>query len=183
MLTDTAVRNAKPREKPYKLTDGKGLYLLVNQAGKYWRMDYRFSGKRKTLALGVYPDIGLEEARERRDEARKQRGAGIDPGEARKAMKARRACSDTFENLIREWVDRRGWSPRYTASVLASLEKKLFPRLGHRSIAEIEHQELIEIVSAVKERGAFEAACQVVHEWIDSQIKNGRIVPTNRCGF
>jgi hypothetical protein len=87
MLTDTAVRNAKPKEKPYKLTDGKGLYLLVNQAGKYWRLDYRFSGKRKTLALGVYPDVGLKEARERHDEACKQREAGIDPGEARKAIR------------------------------------------------------------------------------------------------
>ena len=107
MLTDTAVRNAKPKEKSYKLTDGKGLYLLVNQAGKYWRMDYRFSGKRKTLALGVYPDVGLKEARERRDEARKQRGAGIDPGEARKAMKASQAESaSTFEVVSREWFAR-----------------------------------------------------------------------------
>jgi hypothetical protein len=170
MLTDTAIRNAKPKEKPYKLTDGKGMYLLVNQSGKYWRLDYRFNGRRKTLALGVYPNIGLEEARERRDEARKQWRTGIDPGEARKAMKARRASSDSFENLIRDWVDRRGWSPRYTASVLASLERELFPRLGHRSIAEIEHQELIGAMRAVK-GGAFEAVSGVVREWIDSQLK------------
>ena len=69
-LTDTAVRNAKPAEKPYKLTHGKGLYLLVNAIGKYWRLDYRFAGKRKTLALGVYPDVTLAKARERRDDAR-----------------------------------------------------------------------------------------------------------------
>jgi Arm domain-containing DNA-binding protein/integrase-like protein len=173
MLTDLAIRNAKPKEKPYKLTDGKGMYLLVNQAGKYWRMDYRFNGKRKTLALGVYPNVGLEEARERCDEARKQWRTGVDPGEARKAMKARRARGDSFEKLIREWVDRRGWSPRYTASVLALLERELFPRLGHRSIAEIETQELIEALKAVAAKdkgGAFEAVSGVVREWID-QLK------------
>jgi hypothetical protein len=173
MLTDLAIRNAKPKEKPYKLTDGKGMYLLVNQAGKYWRMDYRFNGKRKTLALGVYPNVGLEEARERRDEARRQWRTGIDPGEARKAMKARRASSDSFENLIRDWVNRRGWSPKYATRVLASLEKDLFPRLSHRPIAEIEHEELIEALRAVK-GGAFEAACKVLYAWIDSQLRHGR---------
>ena len=70
-LTDTAIRNAKPKEKPYKLTDGKGMYVLVKQAGKYIRLDYRFGGKRKTLALSVYPNVTLKEARETRDEARK----------------------------------------------------------------------------------------------------------------
>src|SRR5437660_1355034 len=101
-LTDVAVRNAKPKDKPYKLSDEKGLYLLVSQAGKYWRMDYRFNGKRKTLALGVYPDVPLagrkiaktderiDGARDKRDQAREQIAAGIDPGEHRKARMAAR---------------------------------------------------------------------------------------------
>ncbi len=71
MLTDTAIRNAKSREKQYKLSDEKGMYVLVKKAGKYFRLDYRFGGNRKTLALGVYPDVKLQEAREKRDEARK----------------------------------------------------------------------------------------------------------------
>jgi Ribbon-helix-helix protein, copG family len=90
---------------------------------------------------------------------------------------AQRTGSNTFEALIREWVERRGWSPRYEAKVLASLERELFPRFGHRPITEIEHQELMEAVGTVK-GGAFEAASQVVHEWIDSQIENGR-TPTS----
>jgi hypothetical protein len=79
VLIDPAVRNAKGREKPYKLSDERGLYLLVNAAGKYWRLDYRFAGERKTLALGVYPDVSLANAREKRDVARKQIADGIDP--------------------------------------------------------------------------------------------------------
>jgi hypothetical protein len=86
-LSDQAVKKAKPTDKPYKLTDEKGLYVLVNTAGKYWRMDYRHDGKRKTLALGVYPDVSLARAREKRDEARKLLADGIDPSAARKHRK------------------------------------------------------------------------------------------------
>ena len=80
-LTDTAIRNAKPREKQYKLSDERGMYVLIKQVGKYFRLDYRFGGKRKTLALGVYPDVTLKEAREKRDEARKLITDGIDPAQ------------------------------------------------------------------------------------------------------
>ena len=89
-LTDTAIRNAKSKERPYKLYDAKGLYLLVNMAGKYFRFDYRFAGKRKTLALGVYPGVRLVEAREKRDEARKLLQNSIDPCQHKKAIKARK---------------------------------------------------------------------------------------------
>src|SRR6187455_186999 len=95
-LTDTAVRNAKPAEKPYKLTHGKGLYLLVNSTGRYWRLDYRFAGKRKTLALGVYPDVTLANARERRDDARKLLANGTDPSLVMTARK--RATRQSAEN-------------------------------------------------------------------------------------
>src|SRR5210317_1029802 len=86
-LTDTAIRNAKPKDKPYKMTDGRGLYLLVNKAGKYFRFDYRFAGKRKTLALGVYPDIKLQEARDEHESARKLLRKDIDPSLHKKITK------------------------------------------------------------------------------------------------
>jgi len=94
-LTDTAIKNAKSTDKPYKLTDEKGMFLLINpNGGKYFRFDYRFDGKRKTLAIGVYPDTSLKQARERRDIARKQIAEGIDPNENKKAVKQSRAeCS------------------------------------------------------------------------------------------
>jgi hypothetical protein len=92
-LSDTAIRNAKPKEKPYKLTDEKGLYLLVNKSGQYFRFNYRFGGKRLTLALGVYPDLSLKAAREKHREARQQLANGVDPGQYKKATKTRAANS------------------------------------------------------------------------------------------
>lgn len=90
MLTDVAVRQAKPREKPYKLFDEGGLYLLVTPSGaRWWRLNYRFGGKRKGLSMGVYPDVSLANARAARDEARGLSGQGIDPSEARREAKAR----------------------------------------------------------------------------------------------
>ena len=105
-LTATAIRNAKPGKKPIKLFDGGGLYLeIAPSGGKWWRLKYRFGGKEKRISLGVYPDVGLKEVRERRNEARKQLAAGVDPGEARKAMKAAHAEleANSFETVSREW--------------------------------------------------------------------------------
>ena len=101
-LTDTAVRNAKPSSKLYKLTDSGGLYLLVNNAGKYWRFDYRFVGKRKTLAVGVYPAITLANARERRDEARKLLAHDTDPSMVKAVQKQTRqhAAANSFEAVV-----------------------------------------------------------------------------------
>ena len=91
-LTDTAIRNAKPAEKPLRLFDGGGLYLEVapTSGGKWWRFKYRFEGKEKRLSLGVYPDVDLKTARERRDEARRQVANKVDPSQKRKAEKATR---------------------------------------------------------------------------------------------
>lgn len=99
-LSDTAVRNAKPDSKPYKLTDGDGLYLLVKDTGKYWRFNYRFAGKQKTLALGVYPDITLKSAREKLLEARRLLAGEIDPGMAKRLQKAARREAAT--NSLRQ---------------------------------------------------------------------------------
>ena len=88
-LTDTAIRNIKPGEKPIKLFDERGLFLLITPSGgKWWRLDYRYSGKRKTLSMGIYPEVSLKDARNRRDDARKQLANGIDPSEQRQAIKA-----------------------------------------------------------------------------------------------
>jgi hypothetical protein len=105
-LTDTAIHNTKPAEKPQKLADGGGLFLLVtSKGGKWWRLKYRFGGKEKLLSLGVYPETGLKDAQERRDEARKLLAAGIDPGVNRKATKASKAGenANSFEEVAREW--------------------------------------------------------------------------------
>src|SRR5690242_21540688 len=103
-LTDTAIRSAKPRTKPFKLFDGGGLYLEVGPAGgKWWRWKYRYGGKEKRLSFGVYPDVSLKSAREKRDAARQQLAAGIDPGQARKAGKLAQAGAESFEAIAREW--------------------------------------------------------------------------------
>ena len=133
-LNDITIRKAKLQDKPYKLTDGRGLYLLVNGVGKYWRLDYRSDGKRKILALGVYPDVPLAKARERREEARQQIADGIDPGAVRKAQKEstihRRA--NTFEVIAREWYGKHasGWASSHSDKIIRLMERDLFPWLG-----------------------------------------------------
>lgn len=105
-LTDTEIRNKKPAEKPVKLFDGRGLFLIVTPAGgKWWRFRYKFDDKEKLLSLGIYPDVGLKGARERRDAARKLLADGIDPGENRKAQKSARAdwAANSFGVVVREW--------------------------------------------------------------------------------
>ena len=102
MLTDTAVRNAKPREKPFKLTDGGGLYVFVNPNGsRWWRFRYRVQGREKLISLGVYPEISLREARERRDEAKKLHKSGVDPSVRRQIEQ--KVTAETFEAIAREW--------------------------------------------------------------------------------
>ena len=120
-LSDTAIRNAKPKDKPYKITDGKGLYLLIRSTGKYFRFDYRFNGKRKTLALGVYPDISLAKARERLNEARTQVANDIDPSELKKIVKHTRAeqTGNCFEAVAKEWFTQTmpGWTKTHAEKV------------------------------------------------------------------
>jgi integrase len=160
-LTDTASRNAKSKLKPYKLADEKGLYLLVNRTGKYWRFDYRHEGKRKTLALGVYPDVTLKEARSKRDEARNQLAAGIDPGAQRAATKT--AATDTFEALAREWHQRNlsRWTPKHGASLLVWLVNDTFPWIGAKPIREIVATDLLAVLRRMEERGAVSSAHRV----------------------
>lgn len=161
-LTDSTVRNAKGHEKRYKLSDERGLYLLVNAAGKYWRLDYRFAGKRKTLALGVYPDVGLAKAREKRDVARRQIADGIDPSVHRKAHRAATVerAANSFEAVAREWHTKKlqGWNPSHAARVLRRLEADVFPWIGGRPIFEVTPPELLGVLRRIESRGAIETA-------------------------
>ncbi|AAZ97958.1 probable cp4-like integrase protein [Thiobacillus denitrificans ATCC 25259] len=157
-LTDTAVKKAKPGDKPYKMADEKGLYLLVNQAGKYWRMDYRFLGKRKTLALGVYSDVSLARARQKRDDARAMLADGTDPGEQRKETKRanQAAQANSFEAVAREWHAmklKRKWTQSTADKTMAQLEAYVFPEMGHLPIASVKASQLLAMLRKVENRG------------------------------
>ena len=160
-LTDIKVKTAKPKDKPYKLADGGGMYLLINTNGsKYWRMKYRFAGKEKMLSIGVYPDVTLADAREKRSEARKLLAAGGDPGEAKKEEKIAQQMSlqNTFEAIAREWHQSKAdrWSLRYRDEIIDTFEKDIFPYIGKRPIAEIKPMELLEALRKMEKRGALE---------------------------
>lgn len=166
MLTDTACKNAKPRDKAYKLSDEKGLYLEVMPNGaKYFRLKYRFDGKEKRLAFGVYPETGLKDARDKRDDARKLLANGVDPSETKKAMKAAHtAAGDTFEVVAREWFAKQQatWADNHAAKVIARLEKDVFPWLGNAPIAELNAPKLLAVLRRIEERGAVESAHRVL---------------------
>lgn len=162
-LTDTAVRNAKPAEKPHKLADDRGLYLLVNPTGaKLWRFKYRIGGKEKLLALGVYPDVTLKAARSARDEARDQIAQGIDPGAVRKAHKAAGAeqGANSLEAIAREWFGRNSptWAPSHADKIIRRFERDVFPWIGARPIGDIKAPELLSVVRRIEARGSLETA-------------------------
>ncbi len=162
-LTDIKVRTAKPTDKQYKLTDGSGMHLLVHPNGsKYWRLQYRFGGKQKMLALGVYPDVSLADARARRDEARKLLANGIDPGDKKKNDKVEQEEARTFEQLAIEWhATNKKWSEEHSRRVLKSLEDNLFPAIGKRNIAELKTRDLLAPIKAVEMSGRLEVASRL----------------------
>lgn len=161
-LTDTAIRNLKFLGNVFKRSDEKALYLLVNGAGKYWRMDYRSAGKRKTLALGVYPDVPLAAARERRDAARRLLASGIDPGAAKQQQKraVTAAGENSFEAVAREWFSKH--SPRWVAShsdkIMRRLERDVFPWIGAQPIGAVTAPDLLAALRRIESRGAIETA-------------------------
>ena len=162
-LTELAIKKAKPTEKPQKLSDGGGMYLLIQTTGgKLWRIDYRFDGKRKTLALGIYPDVSLSDARVRREQARKLLANGADPGETKKAQKAGVVAltENSFEIIAREWFIRHSpnWKENHSSKIIARLEKDIFPWIGVRQISEIAAQELLAVIRRIESRGALETA-------------------------
>jgi len=162
-LSDAKVRNAKPLSKPYKLSDGEGLFLVVATTGsKYWRFRYFFAGKEKLLAFGVYPEIGLEDAREKRGQAKKTLAAGKDPSEAKKEAKrvAVLKSENSFETIAREWHEKRKheWAEISAKTALKRLERHVFPKLGHRPVADITAPEVLSILRVVENSGALDTA-------------------------
>ncbi len=160
-LTDTAIRNAKPKEKPYKLADGGGLHVLVTREGsKLWRLKYRVGGIEKLLSFGKYPQVTLQEAREKALEAKRDLRTGIDPSHAKKAQKASASGADTFETIAREWFEKFSptWSPSHGERIIRRLERDIFPWIGKRPIGEIKAPELLAVLRRIEERGAVETA-------------------------
>jgi integrase len=165
-LSDTKARNAKPVEKQFKLYDTDGMYLLVTpNGGKCWRLKYRFQGKEKLLALGTYPEVSLLEARQRRDEARKQLSNRIDPGAIKKAQKAARGeqVANSFDVVAREWHSKFSgtWSAGHAGTIKERLEKEVFPYIGARPIADITTPEMLAVLSRMESRGALGMAHRV----------------------
>ncbi|MBA0157381.1 tyrosine-type recombinase/integrase [Pectobacterium versatile] len=160
-LTDVKVRSAKPEDKAYKLTDGEGMHLMVHPNGsKYWRLQYRFDGKQKTLALGVYPEITLSEARQRRDEAKRQIATGTDPSEQKKVDKQLRQTlvDNTFKAIALEWHEykRPNWSKGYAEDLMEAFENDIFPDIGKRPITEIKPLEMLTSLRKLEKRGVLD---------------------------
>lgn len=172
---DTIIRSIKPTDKTQRLSDGDGLYLLVKPNGaKWWRLDYSIGGKRKTLSVGVYPDIGLKEARDRADETRRFVATGTDPSDARKAKKAEQAKAletdrriaeglpaiDSFEEIAREWFTKFSieWAPSHANKIIRRLERDIFPWIGRQAVTSISAPELLSVLRRIESRGALETA-------------------------
>lgn len=159
-LSETACRNAKPRPKPYKISDAEGMHLLVQPTGsKLWRLSYRFAGRQKTISLGDYPTVGLADARARRAVARKTLAEGRDPS-PKAVQPSHRATDDTLEAIAREWFDNQkaGWVPSHFERVVSRLERDVFPHLGRRPITEIEAPDILAVLRRVEDRGAMDIA-------------------------
>ena len=168
-LNDTALRNVKPQEKPFKLFDGGGLFLLVTpNGGKWWRLKYRFGGKEKLQALGVYPGVSLKEARCRRDLAREQIAAGIDPGAHKKAVKeaVRADTQNSYEILAREWYEKysSAWTPSNRGKVLARQVNDIFPYVGELPIHQVTAPQLLEALRRIESRGALDTAHRALQD-------------------
>jgi integrase len=163
MLTVTATNNAKPKDKPYKLADEKGLYLFIQASGgKLWRFDYRFDGKRKTLSLGAYPDVSLADARNKRDDARKLLANETDPSETKKAAKASKtgALTNSFEVVAREWAISyfTNKSASHKERTVRRLENYIFPWLGNKPISEITAPQILEVIKRIENLNKLETA-------------------------
>jgi len=162
-LTNTAIRNARPRQKPVRLFDERGLYLEVSPTGgKWWRLKYRFGGREKRLSLGVYPEVGLKDARDRRDATRKLLADGVDPSEHRKATKSVQADRgvNSFEAVAREWFAKysKTWAANHRDRVFRLFDRDIFPWIGGRPISEVTAPELLAVLRRIEDRGALDTA-------------------------
>ncbi|MFJ5445864.1 tyrosine-type recombinase/integrase [Methylobacillus methanolivorans] len=183
-LTDTTIRNTKPRDKAFKLYDEAGMFLQVTPSGgKWWRFKYRFDGKEKLLSLGTYPDVSLKAAREKRDEARKLLADSVDPGENRKAAKQSRQtnASNSFEIVAREWIAAHmvNKAASHRDKVLRRFELYLFPWLGSRPIADITAPDILEAIRRIEKLGILETAhrtLQTAGQVFRYAVQTGRAV-------
>jgi integrase len=162
-LKDLQIRNAKPKDKPYKLADGGGLYLLITPAGgKGWRLKYRFQGVEKLLSLGTYPEVGLQDARKKRDTNKELLSNGIDPSDNRKVQKLAgvEQALNSFEAVAREWLSKNkdSWAASHYEKIVGRLENDVFPYLGSKPIATITAPELLGVIRKIEERGVLETA-------------------------
>lgn len=162
-LNDIKVRNAKPSAKPYKISDGGGMFLYVQPNGsKYWRLKYRFAGKEKSLSVGVYPETSLAQARGLRTNARNELAAGRDPSAVKKETKRLTLLNNenTFEAIAREWhaVNLHTWTVKHGANIVSRLEGDIFSKLGNRPIASISAPELLAALRVIEARGALDLA-------------------------
>ncbi|EEJ7465286.1 tyrosine-type recombinase/integrase [Salmonella enterica subsp. enterica] len=160
-LTARQISTAKPTEKPYKLSDGGGLYLLVNPNGsRYWRMKYRYAGKEKLLSIGVYPDVTLAEARDKRTLAKRILAAGDDPSEVKQAEREAKnlAVNNSFELLALEWHEHKkpNWSSGYADDILEYLRKDIFPYIGKKAITDIKPMTMLSVLKKMEDRGVLD---------------------------
>lgn len=165
-LTDAAARTAKATGKDYKLSDAGGLYLFVSKSGfKSWRMKYRFAGKEKLLTFGPYPDIGLADARGRRDDARRLLREDRDPSIEKRKSRAVSAINagNTFEKVARAWHESQlpRWSPDYGDLVLRALERDVFPTIGDMPLKEIDAPLILSVLRKIEKRGSIETAKRI----------------------
>lgn len=162
-LNDVQIRTAKPAEKQYKLTDGEGMHLLVHPNGsKYWRLSYRFGGKQRTLALGVYPTITLAAAREKRAQAKRLIGTGVDPSEQKKQDQFEERNGSSFEDVARAWhANNKKWSDAHRARILQTLASDIFPAIGKANIKDLNTRDLLAPIRVVADSGRLEVASRL----------------------
>lgn len=169
MLTNLALKALKPQPKPYKKSDGGGLFILVETNGsKLWRFTYRHKGKQKLLSGGRFPEVSIVEARAWREMMKHQLALGMDPSQERKKAKAKAArtsieSDNTFEHVAREWLEARmlSWVPKYASRIVSRLENDVFPIVGDKDIAEITPREMLDIFRSIQARGSFETAHRI----------------------
>lgn len=183
-LTDTTIKAFKATDKPVKISDGGGLFLLVMPSGgRLWRLAYRYGGRQKTLTFGAYPTVSLKEARARRDAAKELLAKGIDPGEQKKAekRKAKIDADNTFRAIAEEWFLARkdGWTPAYSERIWRRIESDLFPPIGSLPIHDVAAPELLDAIRAIERRGAVVLAgriLQVASQIFRYAVASGRAV-------
>lgn len=159
-LNDTKIRSLKPSEKPFKVSDSHGLYLLVNPGGsRLWYLKYRINGKESRLGLGAYPDVSLAYARQQRDGIRKLPAQNINPAQQRIADKAARSPENTFKHVALSWhKSNRTWSKNHSIRLLASMKNHIFPKIGHLPVTELKARHCIDLLKGIETKGLLEVA-------------------------